>query len=110
MISGPTETRGILSLGQNEANKGENPTEWDLELRCKPNMLTDLNYAIRGIIQEPLKMKDYNWRKHFDENLLARLAEARRTDLHRLQVCDTCKCVFYGVHRIVLLDIFDFSY
>ena len=73
-------------------------------------MLTDLNYAIHGIIQEPLEMEDQNGRKHLDEYLLTRLAEARRTELHRLRVCDTCKCVFYSVHRIVLMDIFDVSY
>ena len=33
-------------------------------------MLADLNYAIRDIIQEPLKVEDENWWKHLDEHLL----------------------------------------
>lgn len=36
--------------------------------------------------------------------LLARLAEARRTELHRLQVRDACKRVFYSVHQIMLSE------
>ena len=47
-------------------------------------MLVDLNYAIRGhIIQEALKVEDENGWKHLDFHLLARLAEARRIELHR---------------------------
>ena len=73
-------------------------------------MLADLNYATRGhIIQEPLKMEDKNGWKLLDEHLLARLAEARRSELDRLQVRDACECVFYSVHRIVL-ESFDVSH
>jgi hypothetical protein len=64
-------------------------------------MLADLNYAIRGhIIREALKVEDENGWEHLD--FLTRLAEARRTELHRLQVRDPCQRVFYSVHRIVL--------
>jgi hypothetical protein len=47
-------------------------------------------------------MDDENGREPFNENLLTRLARARRTKLHRLQMRDACECVFYSVHRIVL--------
>ena len=73
-------------------------------------MLADLNYAIRGnIIQEPLKVENENGWKHLDVHLLARLSEARWTELYRLQVRDACECVFHSVHRIVLLDCVDVS-
>jgi hypothetical protein len=36
--------------------------------------------------------------------LLARHVEAGWTELHGLQVRDACECVFYGVHRTVLLE------
>ena len=61
-------------------------TEWDTKLWCELNKLVDLNYAIRShIIQEPLKMEHENRWERLYEHLLARLAEAKRTD-HRLQV------------------------
>jgi hypothetical protein len=91
-------------------------TEWDFELWREPNMLADLNYAIRGhVIQEALKVEDENRRKHLDLHLLARLrlerlARARWTKLHRLQVRDPCECVFYSMHRIMLLDSFNVSH
>jgi hypothetical protein len=66
-------------------NKQENHTEWDFEFRRELNRLDDLDYAIRRrIIQEPFKMEDENWRKRFDERLLARLASARWAELHSL--------------------------
>jgi hypothetical protein len=102
MISGPSHEEFLASASTGEA-KVKNRTEWDFELRCELNMLADLDYAIRGhIIQEALKVEDKNGWKHFDEYLLARLAEVRRAELHRLQVRDPCKCVFYSVHRIML--------
>jgi hypothetical protein len=67
-------------------------TEWDFELWREPNMLADLNYAIRGhVIQEARKVEDENRRKHLDLHLLARLrlerlARARWTKLHG------CRC------------------
>jgi hypothetical protein len=42
--------------------------------------------------------------------LLARHVAPRWTELHGLQVRDACECVFYSVHRIVLLDILDVSH
>ena len=78
----------------------------DSKHRRELNWLADLNYAI----QKPLKMEDENWRKRFNEHLLARLAESRRTELDRLQVRDACECVFYSVNRIVLLDRLDVSH
>ena len=39
------------------------------------------------------------------EHLLARLAEARRTELHSLQMRDACESILDGVHRIVLLEL-----
>jgi hypothetical protein len=67
MISGSTEPRGVLSLGQHGGNKGENLTEWDFELRRELNRLSDLNYAIRcPIVEEPLKMEDENGWKGLD--------------------------------------------
>ena len=53
-------------------------------------------------MQEALKMEDENGWKRLDENLLTRLIGARLTKRNRLWVRDTCKCVFYKVHRIVL--------
>jgi hypothetical protein len=65
----------------------KNRTEWDIELWRKPNRLVDLNYAIRGhIIQELLKMENENRWECLYEHLLARLAEAIRTEIHGLQV------------------------
>jgi hypothetical protein len=54
-------------------------------------------------------MEHENRWENLDENLLARLAEARRSELHGLQVRDACECVFYIGHRIVLLECFDLS-
>jgi hypothetical protein len=66
--------------------QGKIRTEWDVELWREPNRLVDLNYAIRGhIIQEQLEMEHENRWERLYEHLLARLAEARRTN-HRLQV------------------------
>jgi hypothetical protein len=48
--------------------------------------------------------------KRLDEHLLARLAEARRTELHRLQMRDACECTFYSVYGIVLLEKLDVSH
>ena len=53
-------------------------------------------------MQEALKMEDENGWERLDENLLTRLTGARLTKLNRLWVRDTCKCVSYRVHRIVL--------
>ena len=79
--------------------KGKNRTEWDFELWPKLDLFADLNYTIRvHIIQEPLKMENENGWEHLDEHLLACLAEARRTELHRLQVRDACESVFYSGH------------
>lgn len=55
-------------------------------------------------------MEDENRRKRFDEHIPARLVEARRTGLHRLQVRDSCERVFYRAHRIVLLESFYVSH
>ena len=55
-------------------------------------------------------MEDENGRKRLDEHLLARLAESRRTELHRLQVRDTCECILYSANRIVLFRRFDVSH
>ncbi len=55
-------------------------------------------------------MEDKYGREHLDEHLLAGLADASRTELHRFQVRDACKCVFYRVNRIVLFDNFDVSH
>jgi hypothetical protein len=55
-------------------------------------------------------MEYKNGWKHLDENLLARLTEARRTELNRFQVRYACECVFYSVHRIVLLRCFNVSH
>jgi hypothetical protein len=112
MISAPTEMREIINLSQHRRNEEKHRTGWDFELWPKRNGLVDLYYAIRGnIIQEPLKMEHENGWKHLDENLLARFAEAaRRTgELNMLQVRDACECVFYSVHRIVLLECFGVS-
>ena len=99
MISGESESRGVLSLGWNRGNKGENHTEWDLELRRKLNWLADLNYAILShVIQEALKVEDENGWKRLDEYLLARLVEAKRTEPHGLQVRDAGESVLYSVH------------
>ena len=46
-----------------------------------------------------------------DEHLSAWDAEARRMiELHGMQVRDACECVFYSVHRIVLLKSFNVSH
>jgi hypothetical protein len=50
-------------------------------------------------------MEDENGRKCLDEHLLARLAEARCTELHRLWMRNPGECVFYGVHSVGLLDV-----
>lgn len=54
-------------------------------------------------------MEDENFWKLFDEQLLARLAGARRTALriHRLPVREACECVFYSTPRFVLLESFN---
>ena len=86
--------------------KRENYTEWDFEFRRESNRLADLDYAIRShVIQEPLEVEDENRWKLIDEHLLARLASARWTELNRLRVRDPYECVFYGLHRFVLLDV-----
>ena len=54
-------------------------------------------------------MKDEDGWKNFDEHLLARLAEARWTELDRLHVGDARECVFNSVHRIVPSECFDVS-
>lgn len=87
MISGPTEPGGILSLGQQERNKGKNRTNWDFELRCKLNRLARLNYDIRGcIVLEALKMEDENGRKRLDLHLLDRLSRAGLVDRRGLRL------------------------
>ena len=84
---------------------------WNFELWRELNSFADLNFAIRGhIIQETLKMEHENRWERLDEHLLARLAIARRTELHGLQVRDACEFVFYKLHRIVLLERFDVSH
>ena len=55
-------------------------------------------------------MEDENWREPLDEHLLACCARARRIELDRLQVGDVCERVFYGTHRVMLLERFDVSY
>ena len=50
-------------------------------------------------------MEDENGRKRLGEHLLGRIADARQTEPHRLQVGDPCECVFYGVHRVMLLEV-----
>jgi hypothetical protein len=85
MISEPTKPRRIIILSQDGRIRGENHTKWDLELRRELNLLADLNYTILiHVIQEALEMEDEDGRKRLDEHLLARLAKARRTELHRL--------------------------
>ena len=54
-------------------------------------------------------MKDEDGWQSFDEHLLARLTNARWTELDRLRVGDARECVFYNVYRIVLSDSFDVS-
>jgi hypothetical protein len=41
--------------------------------------------------------------------LLARLAEASRSELNRLLVRDACECVFYSKHQTMLSESFDIS-
>ena len=55
-------------------------------------------------------MEDKNWREPLDEHLLGCRARARRIELDRLQVGDVCERVFYGMHRVMLLERFDVSY
>ena len=89
MISGSTETRGVLSLGYHEENEAKNRTRWNFELWRDLHRLVDLDYAIRRrVIYEALKLKDENRWQHLDEQFLARLAKARLTELHRLRVRD----------------------
>ena len=84
---------------------------WYFELWRELNSFADLNYTIRGhIIQETLKMEHENRWKRLDEHLLARLAIARRTEPHGLQVRDACEYVLYNLDRIVLLEGFDVSH
>ena len=54
-------------------------------------------------------MKDEDGWQNFDEHLLARLTDARWTELDRLCVGDARECVFYNVYRIVLSDSFGVS-
>ena len=73
-------------------------------------MFADLNYTIRvHIIQEPLKMEHEKWWERLDQHLLARLAEASRSELNRLLVRDACECVFYSKHQTMLSESFDIS-
>ena len=87
----------------------ENHTWWDYKLGRKLNRLFNLIYAIRfRIVQEPLKMEDKNWWVFFEKHLLARLTQARLTDLHGLALREVSKGVFDGVHRIGLLRRFSY--
>ena len=52
-------------------------------------------------------MDDENGWEPLDEHFLARLAQARRTELDMLQVRDACQCVVYSIHRIVLSEDFN---
>ena len=105
MISGHEE---VLAL---DSTREKSSTKWDFELWRELNRLAVLLTAIRcGIIQEPLKMEDENERESLDQNLLARLTQARRTELDRLQMRDTCECVFYSVYRTVLSNNFCVSH
>jgi hypothetical protein len=111
MISGQIESQMILSLASMGKAEQQSVTWWDFKLRRETNRLADLNYAIRGrIVQEPFKMEDENRRECLDVHLLARHVAPRWTELHGLQVRDACECVFYNVHRIVLLDSLDVSH
>ena len=68
------QPQGILSLGRDEGNKEENRTQWDFELRCELDRISDFNYAIRGsITQKALKMEDENGGKCLYLQSLARL-------------------------------------
>jgi hypothetical protein len=49
-------------------------------------------------------MEHENRWERLHEDLLARVANARRTELHGLPVRDACECIFYNMHRIVLLE------
>ena len=54
-------------------------------------------------------MEHENGRECLDEYSLTRLV-ARRSEPNRLHVRDACECIFYSVHRIVLLKCFDVSH
>ena len=101
MISGPTQPRRIISLGNHGRNEGKNRTKWDFELRRELNRLVNLNYAIRrGIVQEALKMEDENGWKRLDLHLLARPARAGLANLHGLELREVCRSerVLNGVY------------
>ena len=53
-------------------------------------------------------MEDKNWWVFFEKHLLARLTQARLTDLHGLALREVSKGVFDGVHQIRLLIRFSY--
>jgi hypothetical protein len=44
---------------------------------------------------------EYRW-KHLDEDVLARIAQAGRANLHGLRLWDVCKCISKSEYRIWL--------
>jgi hypothetical protein len=78
-----TRSQSILSLGYRE--KAENRTRWDFEFWCQLNGLSDLRYTARShIVSNAVEMEDEYWRKRFNENLLACVAQPGRANLHGL--------------------------
>ena len=53
-------------------------------------------------------MEDKDWWEFFEKHQLARLTQARLTDLHGLALREVFKGVFDGVHQIRLLIRFSY--
>src|SRR5258708_760585 len=85
----------------------ETLTRWYFELGIKPDMFINFYYANGSrVVCRAVKMEvKYGW-KQLDQNLNVRFAQA---GLVGLRPRDACECVFYSVHRIVLLS-FDISH
>ena len=82
-------------------------TKWDFELWRELDRFADLDYATRGrIVQEAFEVKDEHGWKRLDQHLLARLARARRANLHGLRLRDVSECVLNCVYRVGLCKEF----
>ena len=84
----------------------ENRTEWYFEFWSKPDGLPDLRYpASSHIVSDTVEMKDKNWRKNLDENLLTCVAKTGRatSNLHaRVRLRDEYEGVLNGAYRVML--------
>ena len=87
-------------------NVNENRTEWYFEFWSKSDGLPDLRYpASSPIVSYAVEMKDKNWRKNLDENLLTCVAQTVRaaSNLHAgVRLRDVREGVLNGAYRVML--------